>query len=286
MRKIIIGVAVMALTFMCACAGKAAVSDTTSVVESETSISVSTATEVAEEQPEAKEEPTSVDTETSASSEEKKEPVWITLTDDEAAEYREHLSIFANDTERGNLMLVEDGRFVSYYNWDEDFEVEEAVLQFKYKEDKPEYVHVYLTYNDTEKLLGSYCTKKPDWYGPYPQFSSNYGIDIGDMLEYDEKKDVRDAYLKGYSPEDGCLIIDFGTDIVGTETGNVKLDGNDGVYEKVEVAEDAVFVMLAYGGIDWSYTTLKYLEELPYTALCNVGMENGKVIWIYQVYVS
>ncbi|MCR4678471.1 MAG: hypothetical protein K5679_06910 [Lachnospiraceae bacterium] len=292
MRKIVYGVAMLALMTMCACADKTTASSTLSASEPEIEESVSSnadhdaeTTTNFDAQPEKEEEPALVESETSTVSEADKEPVWVDATDDEVAEYLKHLSMFANDTDRGNLKLIEDELFVFYYKCDGDFKVEDADLRFKYEEEKPEYVKVYLIYNDTEKLLGTYCTKEPDWYGPYPHFSSHDGINIGDMLEYDEKKDVRDAHLKGYSPEDGCLIVDFGTDIVATETGNVKLDGNDGVYEKVEVAEDAVFVMLAYD-IEWGYTTLKYLEELPYTVLCNICIENGKVVWVYQVYVS
>ncbi|MBO4616936.1 MAG: hypothetical protein J5717_06260 [Lachnospiraceae bacterium] len=292
MRKIVYGVAILALMTMCACAGKTTASSTLSASEPKIEESVSldadhdteTSTNL-DAQPEKEEEPALVESETSTVSEADKEPVWVDVTDDEVAEYLKHLSMFANDTDRGNLKLIEDGLFVFYYECDGDFKVEDAVLQFKYKEDEPEYVDVYLTYNDTEKLLGTYCTKEPGRYAPYPQFSSYYGIDIGDMMEYDEKKDVRDVYLKGYSPEDGCLIVDFGTDIVTIETGNIKLDGNDGVYEKVEVAEDAVFVMLALD-IESVYTTPKYLEELPYAVLCNVCIENGKVVWVYQIYVS
>ncbi|MBR5760429.1 MAG: hypothetical protein IKX87_00220 [Lachnospiraceae bacterium] len=287
-HKITAIVALTACVCLCACAHKQVTSasdETVSVSESVTSVvkdeaAVSEPEEVSVEEPEEeKEEPT-------PEPEPEKEVVYETLTEEEAAPYLEHLSISDNETSLGNMVLTEDESYLFYFDCGENFKAEEATLQIKREKDYPQKIHVSVVFGEEELPLGRYYEAKESWF-PWPKFDPRVGINLGNIPDFITNNEYECALVKGCPDDDNCLLIDFGTEIGTVKTGNICLDGGDGEYEHVPIADKPMLAVIIDNG-DWGYVyaTEKLLEKIPYPLLCYVGMEDGKVRWIYELFVS
>ena len=286
-RKSIIMAAIVALSCICACGNQVPESVSAPATEPETEVSVSVSKK---EEPVISEsvvsEPEEVKEEPAPEPESEKEVVYEALTDEEAAPYLEHLSISDNDTSLGNMVLTEDEYFLFYFDGGENFKAEEAALQFKREKDYPQRIHVSIVFGEEELDLGAYYEAEANRF-PWPKFSPKGGISLGNIPDYIINNEYECALIKACPDDDNCLLIDFGTEIGTVETGNICLDGGDGEYEHVPIVDKPMFALIIDNGdFGYVYATEKFLKEIPYPLLCYVGMKDGKVRWIYQLFVS